>query len=158
LGASLSITAPTGQYDPDKLINIGTNRWAFKPEIGLTIPHGPWMFDVFAGVWLFSSNPDFFGGVHREQDPMPTLQGHVSYTFRPRLWLAFDSTYYFDGETSANGVPAGDRKENSRVGLTLSLPAGKKQSIKFNYSRGATARLGSNFTTFGVAWQYTWLD
>ena len=74
------------------------------------------------------------------------------------LWLAFDSTYYFDGETSANGVPAGDRKENSRVGLTLSLPAGKKQSIKFNYSRGATARLGSNFTTFGVAWQYTWLD
>ena len=158
LGASLSITAPTGQYDPDKLINIGTNRWAFKPEIGLTIPQGPWMFDVFAGVWLFSANPDFFGGVHREQDPMPTLQGHVSYTFRPRLWLAFDSTYYFDGETSANGVPAGDRKENSRVGLTLSLPAGKKQSIKFNYSRGATARLGSNFTTFGVAWQYTWLD
>jgi len=158
LGASLSISAPTGQYDPDKLINIGTNRWAFKPEIGLTIPHGPWMFDVFAGVWLFSANPDFFGGVHREQDPMPTLQGHVSYTFRPRLWLAFDSTYYFDGETSANGVPAGDRKENSRVGLTLSLPAGKKQSIKFSYSRGATARLGSNFTTFGVAWQYTWLD
>ena len=84
LGASLSISAPTGQYDPDKLINIGTNRWAFKPEIGLTIPHGPWMFDVFAGVWLFSANPDFFGGVHREQDPMPTLQGHVSYTFRPQ--------------------------------------------------------------------------
>ena len=56
LGASLSISAPTGQYDPDKLINIGTNRWAFKPEIGLTIPHGRWMFDAFAGVWLFSAN------------------------------------------------------------------------------------------------------
>ena len=120
---------------------------------------GRWMFDVFAGVWLFTDNPDFFGGVHREQDPMPTLQGHVSYTFRPqRLAGAFDSTYYFDGETSANGVEADDRKENSRVGLTLSLPAGKSHSIKFNYSRGATARLGSNFTTFGVAWQYTWLD
>ena len=104
LGASLSISAPTGQYDPDKLINIGTNRWAFKPEIGLTIPHDRWMFDVFAGVWLFSDNPDFFGGVHREQEPMPTLQGHVSYTIRPQLWLAFDSTYYFGGETSANGV------------------------------------------------------
>ena len=158
LGASLNISAPTGQYDPDKLINLGTNRWAFKPEIGLTIPHDRWMFDLFAGVWLFTDNPDFFGGVHREQDPMPTLQGHVSYTFRPSLWLALDSTYYFGGETSANGVPAGDRKENSRVGLTLSLPAGKKQSLKFNYSRGATARLGSNFTTFGIGWQYTWLD
>lgn len=158
LGASLSISAPTGQYDPTKLINIGTNRWAFKPEIGLTIPRGPWMFDVFAGVWLFSANPDFFGGVHREQDPMPTLQGHVSYTFRPRLWLALDSTYYFGGETSANGVDANDRKENSRIGLTLSLPAGKGHSLKFNWSKGATARLGSNFTTFGVGWQYTWLD
>ena len=107
LGASLSISAPTGQYDPDKLINIGTNRWAFKPEIGLTIPHGRWMFDVFAGVWLFSANPDFFGGVHREQDPMPTLQGHVSYTFRPQLWLALDSTYYFGGETSAQWCSRG---------------------------------------------------
>ena len=89
---------------------------------------------------------------------MPTLQGHVSYTFRPRLWLAFDSTYYFGGETTADGVPHGDRKENSRVGLTLSLPVGKRQSIKFSWSRGASTRLGSNFTTFGIAWQYTWFD
>ena len=157
-GASLSITAPTGQYDPDKLINIGTNRWAFKPEIGLTIPHNRWMFDLFAGVWLFTDNPDFFGGVHRSQDPMPTLQAHVSYTIRPRAWVAFDSTYYFGGETNANGIAAGDRKENSRIGVTLSLPAGKAQSLKFNWSRGASTRLGSNFTSFGVGWQYTWLD
>jgi hypothetical protein len=87
---------------------------------------------------------------------MPTLQGHVSYTFRPQLWLALDSTYYFDGETSANGVPAHDRKDNSRVGLTLSVPAAKGQSIKISYSRGATARLGSNFDTYGLAWQYSW--
>jgi hypothetical protein len=158
LGVSLSISAPTGQYDADKLVNIGTNRWAFKPEIGLTIPHNRWMFDVFAGVWLFSTNPDFFGGVHREQDPMPTMQAHVSYTFKPQLWLALDSTYYWGGETTANGVPAGDRKENSRVGLTLSVPVAKGQSIKVNCSKGATARLGSNFTTYGVAWQYTWFD
>jgi hypothetical protein len=158
LGASLSISAPTGQYDPDKLINIGTNRWAFKPEIGLTIPYDRWMFDVFAGVWLFTDNPDFFGDVRRSQDPMPTLQAHVSYTIRPRAWVAIDGTYYFGGETSANGVSAGDRKDNSRIGVTLSLPASKAQSLKFNWSRGATTRLGSNFTSFGVGWQYTWLD
>jgi hypothetical protein len=158
LGVSLSISAPTGQYDPDKLINIGTNRWAFKPEIGLTIPHDRWMFDLFAGVWLFSDNPDFFGGVHREQDPMPTMQAHVSYTIRPQLWLALDGTYYWGGETTANGTPADDRKENSRVGLTLSVPVAKGQSIKLNVSKGATARLGSNFTTVGLAWQYTWFD
>ena len=158
LGVSLSISAPTGQYDPHKLVNIGTHRWAFKPEIGLTVPRGPWMFDLFAGVWLFTDNPDFFGGVHREQDPMPTTQAHVSYTFKPQLWLAVDGTYYWGGETTANGIPANDRKENARVGVTLSVPVVKGQSIKFNWSKGATARLGSNFTTYGVAWQYTWFD
>jgi len=158
LGASLSISAPTGQYDPTKLINIGTNRWAFKPEIGLTIPQGRWMFDAFAGVWLFTDNDEFFGGADRSQDPMPTFQAHVSYTIRPRAWVALDGTYYFGGETSLNGVATNDRKENSRVGLTLSLPVGKSHSLKFNYSKGATARLGSNFTTYGVAWQYSWFD
>ncbi len=34
LGASLKVVAPTGQYDPQKLINWGINRWAFKPEVG----------------------------------------------------------------------------------------------------------------------------
>ena len=36
VGASLTITAPTGQYDPTVLVNTGTNRWGIKPEIGLS--------------------------------------------------------------------------------------------------------------------------
>ena len=92
------------------------------------------MFDLFAGVWLFTDNDEFFGGVNRSQDPMPTFQAHVSYTIRPRAWVALDSTFYFGGETSLNGVGSNDRKENSRVGLTLSLPVGKSHSLKFNCS------------------------
>ena len=42
------------------------------------------------------------------------------------------------------------------MGLTLSVPVAKGQSVKFSYSRGATARLGTNFTTYGIAWQYSW--
>ena len=36
LGASLKVVAPTGQYDPTKLINLGSNRWTFKPELGFS--------------------------------------------------------------------------------------------------------------------------
>jgi len=158
LGVSLSIVAPTGQYDPDKLINIGTNRWAFKPEIGVTIPHGKWMFDAFAGLWLFTDNPEYFGGVRRAQDPMPTLQAHVSYTVRPGLWVAFDSTYYFGGQSTIGGVVQSDRKENTRAGITASLPIGRGNALKLNWSRGATTRFGSSFTSYGLAWQYTWFD
>ncbi len=42
LGVSLSVVAPTGEYDPARIINIGSNRWAFKPEIGITREFGRW--------------------------------------------------------------------------------------------------------------------
>ncbi len=158
LGASLTISMPTGEYHSDKLINVGNNRWAFKPEIGLSHPVGRWLFDVYAGVWLFGENDDFFGGRRRKQDPLTSLQAHVSYTFRPRLWLALNSTFYDGGQTSIDGGDSADRQSNSRLGLTLSLPLGKTQSLRFSWSEGATTRIGSDFTNYGIAWQYTHID
>ena len=34
LGASLKVVAPTGQYDPNRLLNTGGNRWGVKAELG----------------------------------------------------------------------------------------------------------------------------
>lgn len=157
-GASLNVSAPTGQYDPDRLINIGTNRWAIKPEIGVAYPIGKWVFEGYAGVWLFTDNDDYYGGQLREQDPMTSLQAHVSYTFRPRLWLAVNSTWYDGGETSLDGVPRFDRKSNARVGLTFSAPVTPHQSLKFAWSKGAATRIGSDFSTWGLFWTYSWAD
>ncbi len=159
LGTSLSVTAPTGQYDPAKLVNLGTNRWAFKPELGLSYPRKKWFFDLYAGVWLFTDNPTFYpGGSVRRQDPLPTLQAHVSYTFRPRLWLAFDSTWYAGGATAVNNGSPSASQNNSRVGITLSLPLGKRQSLKVAYGAGATARTGTKFSGVSVAYQFMWFD
>jgi len=155
LGASLTLSAPTGEYHPDKLVNVGTNRWAFKPELGLSHPRGPWTFEATIGAWFFEDNDDFFGGRHREQDPLASIQGHVNYTFRPKLWLAFNATYYDGGRTTVDGVRKDDRQSNSRYGLTLSLPVGSSQSLKFNWNDGASTRIGSDFTSYGITWQYT---
>jgi len=158
LGMSFSLNVPTGQYDPDRLINIGTNRWALKTELGLTQPIGKWLLEAYAGAWFFEDNDEFFGGQLREQDPLASIQAHISYTFRPRMWVALNTTYYEGGQTSLNGADKDDRQSNSRAGLTFSMPMGKDYSIKFNWSRGATTRIGSNFTTYGVGLQYAWLD
>jgi len=155
LGASLTISAPTGEYHPDKLVNVGTNRWAIKPELGLSHPSGPWTFEATVGAWFFEDNDDFFGGHLREQDPLASIQGHVSYTFRPKLWLAFNALYYDGGRTTIDGVHKDDRQSNSRYGITLSLPVGSSQSLKFNWNDGATTRIGSDFTSYGITWQYT---
>ena len=158
LGVSLTVNIPTGEYLPDKLVNIGTNRWAAKTELGLTHPIGKWLLEGYLGAWWFEDNGDFFGGQLREQDPLASIQVHVSYTFKPRLWLALNTTYYEGGQTTLNGVDKHDRQSNSRAGLTFSMPLGKDYSLKFNWSRGATTRIGSNFTTFGIGLQYAWMD
>jgi hypothetical protein len=158
LGASLVVIAPTGEYDPDLLINVGANRWALKPEIGYSYPVGKWLFDAYAGAWFFTDNDDFFGGQRRSQDPLSSFQAHVSYTFRRGLWLAADATYYGGGATELDGVGNPDRQSNSRAGFTLAVPLTPHQSIKASVSKGTTVRIGGDFTAFGVAWQYTWID
>lgn len=158
LGVSISLNIPTGQYDANRLVNIGTNRWAAKTELGLTHPVGKWLLEVYGGAWWFEDNDDYFGGQPREQDPLASIQAHVSYTFKPRMWVALNTTYYEGGRTTLNGVDKADRQENSRAGLTFSMPVGKSYSLKFNWSRGATTRIGSNFTTYGVGFQYAWMD
>jgi len=49
VGASLTLTAPAGQYYETKLINLGTNRWSFKPEVGISVPKGRWYLDAYVG-------------------------------------------------------------------------------------------------------------
>jgi hypothetical protein len=157
LAASLGLSAPTGQYDETKLINLGTNRWAFKPEIGVAVPWKKFDFDVYAGVVFFTRNPSFYpGGLSRQQDPLATVQTHVSYTFRPGLWLAADGTWYGGGAARVNDGPATGRQDNTRVGGTLSVPLGRSHSVKFAYSRGASVRVGQDFETFSAAWQVRW--
>jgi len=156
LGASLVIVAPTGQYDPSKLINVGTNRWAFKPEVGLSHPAGPWFLELYAGTWLFTVNDDFFGGSRREQSPLLALQGHFSYTFRPRLWLAGDATFYTGGRTTVDGVEKADLQRNTRLGLTLAVPIKRRSALKASWSRGVVTRVGGDFQTLALGYQVLW--
>ncbi len=52
LGLSLAVAVPSGQYDPSKLINIGSNRWSFKPEVGVSKTKGRWYLELYGGVWM----------------------------------------------------------------------------------------------------------
>jgi len=158
LGTSLTVIAPTGQFFPEKLINIGANRWAFKPEIALSQPLGEqWLFDLYAAVWLFTRNDSFYpGSSTRTQNPLVAFQTHVSYTLGLQRWAAIDMTYYAGGLSYVNGSSMIDRQNNMRIGGTLVLPVGDRHSVKLSGSTGAIVRIGANFTTLAVGWQ-TWL-
>jgi hypothetical protein len=157
-GVSVSVVPPVGQYYPTKLINLGANRWSFKPEVGISRAIQKWTIEGYSGVWLFTANDSFYlGESRRTQQPVLALQAHASYTMRPQLWVAFDATWYTGGSTSIDGMEKADLQRNSRLGTTLSLPVTPRGSFKISYSAGATTRIGGDFNTIGVAWQWSWI-
>lgn len=155
LGVGLAVTAPTGQYDNTRVINFGANRWAFKPEVGYSSVKGRWIFDFALGFWFFTANTDFLGQT-RTQDPIGSFQAHLSYNFPNRMWLALDANYYTGGRTAFDGVDNVDLQQNSRVGLTFSIPLAARHSLKLAAQTGAYTSLGTDFDILQVAYQYRW--
>ncbi len=165
IGISLKVIAPTGQYDGTKLINWGSNRWAFKPEIGYSRRWGHWVLDGYGAVWFFTTNPDFFshnqfypGLQTQSESPVEAFEGHLSYDVKPRLWISLDGNFWYGGETSLNGVKnLNTLDKNSRVGVTISVPITKRQSIKASYNSGAYINYGGNYNNLSIGWQYSWI-
>jgi len=143
-----------GQYQADKLLNIGLNRWSFKPELGVSKAWSDWTFELATAAVFFTENSEFFGGVTREQEPLIAVQGHAIYSFGKGIWAGVNGTYYTGGRTTLNGRVNDDRQSSSRLGLTFSLPVTPHQSLKFYASTGTTVRFGGNFTIAGIVWQY----
>ena len=158
LGTSLTVVTPSGQYHADRLINIGANRWAFKPEVGVSAPFGNWFAEGSFGVWFFTANDEFLGSRQRQQSPLAVVQLHGGYQFRPGLWLAADAGFYSGGSTTVDGVRNDDRRTNTRYGLTLSVPFAANWSGKISASKGWITRAGGDYKAISLTVQYRWID
>ena len=155
VGASLQVTPPLGQYDSTKLLNVGTNRWSIKPELGVSKDWGAVTLELIPAVTFFTNNNDFLGGKTLAQDPIYSVQGHLIYEFFPALWGAADATYYGGGRTIIDGEK-GEQLGNARLGATVALSVSRNHSIKFYGSNGVYSRSGDNFWATGVFWQFRW--
>jgi hypothetical protein len=156
VGVSLQVSVPASQYDPSRLVNIGTHRWSFKPEVGISKRVGRWTWEGAFAATLFTTNHDFYGGQRRSQEPLYSAQAHAIYSFRGGAWSSLDVTYFTGGRTTLNDTVKEDRQQNWRVGGTLTLPVDPKNSVKLFLSDGVSARTGNNFLMAGLAWQHRW--
>jgi len=156
VGASLQVTAPLGQYDDQRIVNIGAHRWTLKPQVGVSKAVGAWTLEATAAGTFFTDNRDFYGGKLRAQAPLYSIQGHVIYSFPSGIWASLDATYFTGGRTTIDGAQNADLQRNWRTGGTLALPVDVHNSVKLYASRGVSARTGNNFDLVGIAWQYRW--
>ncbi|KAF2509491.1 transporter [Flavobacterium zhairuonense] len=154
LGVSLVTSIPTGRYYDDKRVNIGTNRWGIKPEIGISKRFAHVYAEAYGGVWFYTDNSDFLGK-KMEQKPTYSLQAHASYYFKNQMWIGFNTTWFFGGKTIIDGVPEASQIDNWRVGGTFSTPIAKGQSIRFQYHVGAFTNNGLDYYALSAVYQYS---
>ena len=156
VGASLQVSVPAGQYDDTKLVNIGTHRWFFKPELGISKALGPWTLEFTAAVTLFTDNNDFFNGNRRSQDPLYSFQGHAIYNFSSGIWGSWMRRTSPAAARLSTERLNNDLQQNWRLGGTLAFPVDAHNSVKLYVSSGVSARTGNSFDLIGIAWQYRW--
>jgi len=153
LGASLKVIAPIGQYNADRLLNVGGNRWAVRAEIGTAIPLKPrWLLELDAGVWFLGDDPDFIAG-YREQDPIFATQLHLVRRFRPGFWASFDFNYFTGGRQTIGGNQLVDVQQNSKIGGTVVVPLKGRHAIKLGYATGIFTEFGTDFDQYLVSYQ-----
>ncbi|MBS1518201.1 MAG: transporter [Bacteroidetes bacterium] len=157
MGASLVVSVPTGLYYSEKLINLGSNRWGLKPEIGLSYKYKSFYFEVYSGIWFFSKNSEYLNTKTFEQLPLFSFQSHISYLFPSKIWIALNAGLTEGGETKLDGVFRNDSQNNLRSGVTLSVPISRNHSVKALFNTGVSTRVGGDFTTFTLTYQYSWL-
>ena len=155
VGAQFAISVPIGQYDPDKLINLGSHRWAFHPRLGVSHVLGRrWALEAYASAWLYTTNRDYYGGHVLEQDPFFDVQGHAIYIIRmPDIWMAGSVGYGWGGAARIDGAPK-EALENMRASAVLRFPLARSHGLKLVYINGLTTRLGGDFNTVQLAYQH----
>ncbi len=156
VGASVQLFIPTGQYDDERLLNLGTNRWAIKPELGVSKAWGRWTLEGAAGATFFGANERFFGDRKRSQKPIYSGQAHLICNLSPGTWVAANLSWFAGGRTSVDGVDDSNLQNNWRAGVIGAVPLNRRFSLKANASKGVSARTGNNFDLYGIALQYRW--
>lgn len=156
VGASLLVQAPTGEYESDQLINLGTNRWSVKPAVGFIWPLRPtWLFEAEIGVWFFGDNDEFLGET-RKQDPIFSTEVHLVKRIRPGFWVSLDANYYAGGKTTTGGTEQANLQRNSRIGATVVFPIVGRHTVRSSFSTGATTETGGDYEMFMLSYIYVW--
>lgn len=159
VGVSLTITAPTGQYDSNKVLNLGSNRWSFKPEFAVSHPFGPeqrWQFDVYANAYFHTDNTSYQGAKILRQQPLPGIEGHISYAFTDKLWASLDTRYSFGGNTFVNGVNENNAQQNFILGTEVNVSINHQNSFVFEFAKPVVHQNGPSYTGFAVRYFYSW--
>lgn len=157
VGVGLVLQVPTGHYIEEKLLNLGTNRFTFRPQLGAVHRRGKWAMETTMSSWIFTDNDDFFDGKYLEQKPLFTVQQHVDYTFRPGLWTGAGVAFAQGAKSIVDGIRKDNETQNLAWLFSLGVPINPKWGVKFAYLGNRTlASVGADLDSFATAISVVW--
>ena len=140
VGAAVAVTMPLGEYSSERLINLGTNRWTIRPQLGVTHTRGKWTGELTGSVFLYSDNNEFWMDTKLASDPLWALQAHLIYSFKPGLWVSLSTAYGTGGEAKVDSVAKNNLSGNWLTALNLGIPIDRKQGVKISLLTGRTQK------------------
>ena len=156
VGLNMQVILPVGQYFPDRLINLGSNRFTFRPQVGISHRVNQWYFEAYTGLWLFTVNKEFWNGNELKQNPLITEKVHIIRSSPKGIWLAVNAGYANGGRAFVNGVERESHISTFRLGGTFALPLGLHHTLKLFGFTTFRQDKGSNYELFSLVYQYRW--
>jgi hypothetical protein len=159
VGVSFTVTAPSGQYDANRVLNLGSDRWSFKPEIALSHPFGSeqkWQYDIYANAYFYTDNTSYHGKQILRQEPLPGVEGHISYSFTDNLWASVDTRYSFRGTTFVNSIGQNNAQQNFILGSEMNISLNAHNALLFEFAKALVHQNGPGLVGFSVRYDYTW--
>jgi len=157
IGAAVGVILPFGDYNDQKLINLGNNRITIRPQLGVLHQHYKWQFELTGSVFLSQANDEFWNGNQLKRNPLWFSQGHIIYTFKPGWWASASVGYAYGGRSEINGVSKNDDQRTLYTSLSLGWPINAQQGLKLSYFTCDThTATGSSYNSLIAAWSINW--
>ena len=159
LAVSLTASAPTGLYDANRILNLGSDRWSFKPEFALTHPFGPqqnWVVDAYANCYFYTDNTSYRGTQILRQRPLPGLEAHLSRSLGQNVVASLDTRYSFRGNTFIDGVDQDSSQKNFVIGSEAIVSLNDRNTLAFIFEKALVHENGPAATGFAVRYEFAW--
>jgi len=141
LSLLVGVTVPTGAYHNHRALNLGANRWnmriglPFMQTLGEWLPGSITTFEVLPSVWFYGDNDDYTSlGLNLEQDPMYTLEAHVTQDITPTLFVSLDYFVQRVGDSTINGITQNSANTSDSLGLTVGYMLNAQTQFQLRYA------------------------
>ncbi len=161
IDAAVMLALPVGEYDGDKLVNMGLNRWwgrlalPIKYHFGVFAPGYMSSFELTPSVWIFAENDDFLGQ-SLENAPLLQLEAHLTQDFTRTFFGSLDLLYRSGFQSEINGVEVGEELDIGDVGFTLNFQASDNLFVRTTYSSNVFGDDNLNNSIIRLQLVYGW--